>query len=147
MNPFAWSGQPGRGVFGGGALAGLPQEIDRLGADFCVALGGGSTIGLGKAIALTSSLPMLAVPTTYAGSEMTAIFCPNDGGVKRTGRDPRVLPRAVGTRTRLRELGMPADGLDRAADLAVLNPNWNPLPLDRAAIRDLLQRACDGATP
>ena len=39
-----------------------------LGADCCVAVGGGSTIGLGKAIALTSPLPILAVPTTYAGS-------------------------------------------------------------------------------
>ena len=40
-----------------------------LGADCCVALGGGSTIGLAKAIALTSALPIVAVPTTYSGSE------------------------------------------------------------------------------
>jgi maleylacetate reductase len=40
-------------------------------ADCCVAIGGGSTTGLGKAIALTSSLPILAIPTTFAGSEMT----------------------------------------------------------------------------
>jgi len=45
-----------------------------LGADCCVALGGGSTIGLGKAIAATSGMPVLAVPTTYSGSEMTPIY-------------------------------------------------------------------------
>ena len=44
-----------------------------LGADVAVAVGGGSTIGLGKAIALESGLPIIAIPTTYAGSEMTTI--------------------------------------------------------------------------
>jgi alcohol dehydrogenase class IV len=50
---------------------------------------------LGKAIALESSLPILAVPTTYAGSEMTPIFGLTEGRLKRTGRDARVLPRTV----------------------------------------------------
>jgi len=66
-----------------------------LGADCCVTVGGGSTTGLGKAIALTSSLPILAVPTTYAGSEMTPIYGLTEGGMKKTGRDVRVLPRTV----------------------------------------------------
>ena len=71
------------------------DEARRLGADCAVAIGGGSTTGLGKAIALDSGLPILAIPTTYAGSEVTAIYGLTEGGVKKTGRDPRVLPRTV----------------------------------------------------
>jgi maleylacetate reductase len=71
------------------------EEAKRLGADCCVAVGGGSTTGLAKAIALVSELPILAVPTTYAGSEMTPIWGLTEGGIKKTGRDSRVLPRTV----------------------------------------------------
>jgi maleylacetate reductase len=71
------------------------EEAKRLSADCCVAVGGGSTTGLAKAIALVSALPILAVPTTYAGSEMTPIWGLTEAGIKRTGRDPRVLPRTV----------------------------------------------------
>ncbi len=67
----------------------------RLQADCCVAIGGGSTTGLAKAIALTSRLPILAIPTTYAGSEMTPIWGLTEGGVKKTGRDVLVLPKTV----------------------------------------------------
>jgi alcohol dehydrogenase class IV len=66
-----------------------------LAADCVVVIGGGSTTGLGKAIALESELPILAIPTTYAGSEMTPIYGLTEGGLKRTGRDVRVLPRTV----------------------------------------------------
>ena len=277
------------------------NEARRLGADCAVAIGGGSTTGLGKAIALESTreggLPILAIPTTYAGSEMTPIYGITEGGVKKTGRDPRVLPRTViydpeltltlplamtvtsginaiahaaeglyahdgnpivammaeegirataaampllaadpkdivargdalygawlcgsvlgavamglhhklchtlggsfnlphaevhtvilphalaynaaqapeamqriaralgavsaargvfdlamrhGAPVALKVIAMPADGLDRAADLAVLNQYPNPRPLERAAIRELLQRAFDGTRP
>ena len=272
-------------------------EGRRLGADCAVAIGGGSTTGLGKAIALDSGLPIIAIPTTYAGSEMTSIYGLTEAGVKKTGRDLRVLPRTViydpelslslpigltvtsglnaiahaaeglyafdgnpivslmaeegiraiaaalprllvaptdvdargdalygawlcgvvlgavsmglhhklchtlggsfnlphaevhtvvlphalayneahapeamrriaqalghesaaaglfdlaqrlGAPVALKTIGMPADGLDRAADLAVQTPYPNPRPLERAAIRELLQRAFDGERP
>jgi alcohol dehydrogenase class IV len=70
-------------------------EAQRLRADCAVAIGGGSTTGLGKAIALESALPILAIPTTYAGSEMTPIYGITEGGRKKTGRDARVLPKTV----------------------------------------------------
>jgi maleylacetate reductase len=281
------------------------EEARRLGADCAVAIGGGSTIGLAKAIALEAdhdaSFPILAIPTTYAGSEMTPIYGLTEGGVKKTGRDLRVLPRTViydpeltltlplaltlasslnavahaceglyahdgnpitalmaeegiraaatalpwlarnphnldargdalyaawlcgsvlgsvsmglhhklchtlggtfdlphadvhtivlphalaynakaapeamrriaralgtaqgpfsaaigifdlalthGAPTALRDIGMPADGLERAADLAIQSPYPNPRPLERAAIRELLQHAFDGTRP
>jgi maleylacetate reductase len=67
----------------------------RLGADCAVAIGGGSTTGLGKAIALDSGLPILAIPTTYAGSEMTPIYGITEAGLKKTGKDFKVLPKSV----------------------------------------------------
>ena len=73
--------------------------IARAGADCCLALGGGSAIGLGKAIAHETALPLVAIPTTYSGSEMTDIWgmtgAHAHGPVKTTGRDPRVRPRLV----------------------------------------------------
>src|ERR1700720_390017 len=71
------------------------EEAKRRNADCYVAIGGGSTIGLGKAIALESGLPILAVPTTYAGSEMTPIYGITEAGVKKTGKDRKVLPKTV----------------------------------------------------
>ena len=71
------------------------EQAKRLNADCALAVGGGSTTGLGKAIALESSLPILAIPTTYAGSEMTPIYGITEAGLKKTGRDARVLPKTV----------------------------------------------------
>jgi alcohol dehydrogenase class IV len=65
------------------------------GADGIVALGGGSTIGLGKAIALRTDLPQVVLPTTYAGSEMTPILGETRDGVKTTQSSPKVLPEVV----------------------------------------------------
>jgi maleylacetate reductase len=64
-------------------------------ADLLVAAGGGSTIGLAKGLALRNRLPILAIPTTYAGSEMTPIWGLSEGGYKTTGRDPVVKPVVV----------------------------------------------------
>lgn len=71
------------------------EEAQRRNADCYVAVGGGSTVGLGKAIALESGLPIVAVPTTYAGSEMTPIYGITEAGIKKTGKDRKVLPRTV----------------------------------------------------
>jgi alcohol dehydrogenase class IV len=291
-----------------GAVMHTPVEVTlaaldvvrELGADGIVAIGGGSTIGLGKAIAVRTGMPQVAIPTTYAGSEMTPILGETDAGQKTTRKSLDILPEtviydieltlslpaalsgtsginaiahavealyapdanpitslmaeqgiatlaralpaiaadpsdragrgdalygawlcgvclgsvgmalhhklchvlggtfdlphaethtamlphtvaynapaapsamarvaralglpgagdaatglydlagSVGARRSLRELGMPADGLDRAADLAVQSPYGNPRPLERAAIRDLLERAFTGARP
>ncbi len=63
-------------------------------ADLLITIGGGSSTGLAKAIALTAEVPILAVPTTYAGSEMTPIYGLT-GRHKETGRSLVVLPRTV----------------------------------------------------
>ena len=63
--------------------------------DAIVAVGGGSAIGLAKIVALAHAIPILAVPTTYSGSEMTSFWGLTEGGAKVTGRDPRVKPRTV----------------------------------------------------
>ncbi len=63
--------------------------------DALVSVGGGSTTGLAKAVALTTGLPVLAVPTTYAGSEATPVWGLTEGAKKTTGTDPRVLPRVI----------------------------------------------------
>ena len=69
--------------------------VREAGADAVVALGGGSTVGLSKAIALHTDLLQIAVPTTYAGSEATAILGQTEGGRKVTLTDPRVQPEVI----------------------------------------------------
>lgn len=64
-------------------------------ADCLVAIGGGSTIGLAKAIALRTDLPQIVLPTTYAGSEATPVLGQTSGGVKETLRSPKVQPEVI----------------------------------------------------
>ena len=149
MEPFVYTGAPGRVVFGSGTLTQTGAEMDRLGLrralvfttpqqrddgerlkdmlgaraaalfpkatmhtplaitneamelaksldiDCTIALGGGSTTGLGKAVAYRTDLPQIVIPTTYAGSEMTDILGETKDGVKTTVRSPKILPEVV----------------------------------------------------
>jgi maleylacetate reductase len=79
----------------GDLAAAVAYEARRVRADAIVSIGGGSATGLAKICALETGRPVLAIPTTFAGSEMTPVWGRTDGAVKRTGRDTRVLPRTV----------------------------------------------------
>ena len=298
-------GDMSAGVYAGVVAQHVPVEMlkdarshaEKVGADCYVVIGGGSTVGVGKGLALETGLPIVAVPTTYAGSEMTPIYGITEGGIKKTGRSYKVLPKSViydvnltlslpphisgpsgmnamahcveglyaqdtnpivvlmaaegmralarslpvvvkepqniesrtdaqygawlaglvlgsagtaihhklchtlggtfnlphaethtvilphamvynreaaaeamkiaadalgvkdaaqgiydlivriGAPTALKDIGMPADGLDRAAQLATENPYWNPRPIERAGLRELLQNAYEGRRP
>lgn len=95
-------GSRAAGVFAG-AVMHTPVEVTEtavarateLGADCVVSLGGGSTTGLGKAIAYRTDLPQVVLPTTYAGSEVTPILGQTQDGRKTTLRSPKVLPEVV----------------------------------------------------
>ncbi|MBI0579480.1 iron-containing alcohol dehydrogenase [Neobacillus cucumis] len=71
------------------------QVVETLEVDSLVAIGGGSAVGLAKAIALHTDLPILALPTTYAGSEMTPIWGITEDWVKKTGKSFTVKPKTV----------------------------------------------------
>lgn len=98
----AMLGARAAGVFAGAAMH-TPVEISDLAADraralradVVIAVGGGSTTGLAKAIALRTDLPQIVLPTTYAGSEVTPIIGETSGGQKRTQTTPKVLPEVV----------------------------------------------------
>lgn len=104
------------------------QDIDGL-----VAIGGGSTVGLGKALSLRTGLPHIAMPTTYAGSEMTPILGETAQGIKTTRRSPDLIPDTVIYDVDL-TLGLPtrisaASGLNAIAHAveALYAPDANPL--------------------
>ena len=153
MDPFTYTQNPSRVIFGSGTLSQLPAELTRqnltrplllstpeqlsqaemvarlllqlpgfviagtfsnatmhtptdvtdraiaylssVSADSLISIGGGSTIGLGKAISIRTGLLHICIPTTYAGSEMTPILGETEAGVKKTRSDPRILPGTV----------------------------------------------------
>ena len=69
--------------------------VEQAKADLVLSVGGGSTTGLGKAIAWRTDLPQIVVPTTYAGSEATPILGETEAGRKTTRSDPRILPEVI----------------------------------------------------
>ena len=95
-------GRSVRGQFSNGGHA-HPLDVTEAALAWCeerqvdglVAIGGGSTIGLGKALALRTDLPQLCIPTTYAGSEMTDILGQTVDGKKTTQRGPQIQPEVV----------------------------------------------------
>src|SRR3954470_8649867 len=118
------------------------QQVDVL-----VSIGGGSTTGLAKAVALTTGLPIVAVPTTYAGSEATNVWGLTESGRKTTGVDPRVLPRAVVYDASLM-LSLPAE-LSVASGLNALahcvDSMWGPRvdPIDQALALEGIRALAD----
>lgn len=95
-------GQRNAGLFSGAKMhtptdvtASAMDKVKELGADAILAVGGGSTTGLGKAIAFRTGLPQIVVPTTYAGSEATPILGETEDGRKVTKSDPRILPGTI----------------------------------------------------
>ncbi|WP_151084065.1 maleylacetate reductase [Nocardioides cynanchi] len=117
-------------------------------ADVVVSVGGGSTTGLAKAVALSTGLPVVAVPTTYSGSEATDVWGLTEDGRKTTGVDPRVLPRAIVYDARLM-LGLPvetsvASGLNALAHC--VDSMWGPRsdPIDRALALEGIRALCAG---
>lgn len=130
----------------------VPDELARTatrlaeaaGADVVVTLGGGSATGLGKAVAVATGLPLVAIPTTYAGSELTSVYG-TTGRHKVTGRDQRALPKVVVLDPRL-SVSMPpsttaTSGLNALAHCveAVYAPGRSPLttPVAEAGARAL----------
>ncbi|KPI30793.1 Maleylacetate reductase [Actinobacteria bacterium OK074] len=112
-------------------------------ADALVSVGGGSATGLAKAVALTTGLPVVAVPTTYAGSEATNVWGLTEGTAKTTGVDARVLPRAIVydaalLRTLPVELSV-ASGLNALAHC--VDAMWGPRadPIDRALAEEAIR--------
>lgn len=115
------------------AAVALAQEVE---ADSVVAIGGGSATGLAKIIARDTGLPVVAVPTTFSGSEATDIWGMTEGGRKTTGTDARVLPKIVVYDATLTQ-GLPPDlavhsGLNALAH--AVDSLWAPRadPVNRA---------------
>jgi maleylacetate reductase len=129
------------------AIAEEARERARaLGADGLVAIGGGSAVGLAKAVALARPLPIAAVPTTYAGSELTSVWGLTQDGRKTTGRDAAVAPRLVVYDPEL-TYGLPpavtgASGMNAVAHCveALWAPGASP-PTDAAAVEGLRRLA------
>ncbi|WP_371784422.1 maleylacetate reductase and hydroxyquinol 1,2-dioxygenase domain-containing protein [Streptosporangium subroseum] len=116
--------------------------VRELGADCVVAIGGGSTTGLSKALAVRIGLPQIIVPTTYAGSEVTPVLGETEDGIKTTRSSPEILPETVVYDVDL-TLGLPVpisvtSGVNAMAHAveALYAPQANPVT-DELALRSI----------
>lgn len=120
------------------------------GADVLVSVGGGSTTGLAKAVAMTTGLPIVAVPTTYAGSEATSVWGLTEGETKTTGVDRKVLPRSIvydaSLLTSLPGEMTVASGLNAMAHC--VDSLWGPRadPIDRVLAQEGIRGLAEGLT-
>jgi alcohol dehydrogenase class IV len=118
------------------------------GIDLVVCIGGGSATGLAKVVARESRVPIVAVPTTYAGSEATNVWGMTETAVKTTGIDPAVLPRTVVYDATL-TLGLPTD-LSVASGLNALahciDALWAPRadPINAALVTEGMRALATG---
>jgi alcohol dehydrogenase class IV len=110
----------------------------------CHTLGG--TFGLPHAETHTVILPHAMAYNTPAVPAAAARVA-HALGAEQAAKGLFDLTRGLGAKVALRDLGMPQDGIERAAELAVSNAYWNPRPLERNAIRDLIARAWAGDPP
>lgn len=124
------------------------QAASDAGIDLIVCVGGGSTTGLAKAVALTTGIPIVAVPTTYAGSEATNVWGLTENATKTTGVDDRVLPAAVVYDAEL-TLSLPvalsvASGLNALAHC--VDSLWAPRadPINQALAAEGIRALADG---
>jgi maleylacetate reductase len=134
----------------------VPVEVARrarqaaagVGADVLVSVGGGSATGLAKAVAMTTGLPIVAVPTTYAGSEATNVWGLTEGETKTTGVDDKVLPASVvydaGLLATLPGELTVASGLNATAHC--VDSMWGPRadPIDRALAQEGIRALATG---
>ena len=112
------------------AATSLAKELD---IDCTVSLGGGSTTGLGKALAAREGIDNIVIPTSYAGSEMTDIWAVTEAGRKVTERSTAVVPTLT-IYDPVLTLSLPpefaaASGLNAMAQAVVNVATDNPNPI------------------
>jgi len=108
--------------------------------DVLLAFGGGSAVGLAKALALETDIPIIAVPTTYSGSEQTNIWGISTDEGKTTGKSMKVMPKVVVYDPDLTS-SLPlslavTSGMNAMAHLmeAIYAPNGNPVTRHHALL-------------